>query len=246
VALIITVSSSLFSTGNVSPYTAAPTYTPGKHSLIVCFVASIYTITASLPSSVTGHGLSYTRLSQTGAIGSSVLLNTWVVDSGTSPTSAATVVTQGGSPTGCFIVEYEITGADLSVSASAAIAQQATNSSNSTSVALTTPMTQTVAGSLPMAWLAHNANEATTGKAGWTVGALATGNIASPNLGGLAEYKTTWDGDPNATWVTSGLARILALEVLPGANLFLPSTLTATGSGGPFFRNPLNYPDPAL
>jgi len=229
VALTFTYRSSIYSTTAAATYTAAPTYTPAANSLLIAFVGGALASSPTDPTGVTGHGLTFTKLTLTANLLSTThALSVWVANSGASPTSVACVATWGSNRTGGWVIEFESTGADVSGGAAAAIVQNPTNTGTATSGSVSLAAAGN-ALNRPIAFWCHLANEATTPKASpaWTETTGADGNFNNPATGAEGEFiASEWDGAPTASWTTSSAWRGIALEV----KATIPPAITGTGN----------------
>lgn len=134
-ALAFTRRASLYSTTAAASYATTGTYTPAANSLLVAFVVGAGTTDdPNHGTPFTGHGVSWSKLTlSANALSTTHALSVWVADAGSSPTSAACTAQWTSNRTGCAIIEFEITGAELGGGAAAAIIQNPTNTGTGTS-----------------------------------------------------------------------------------------------------------------
>jgi hypothetical protein len=211
---IPTFRASVFSTTSAASYAASPSYTPAAGSLLVAFVESSLASSPINPTSVTGHGVTFSSLSIAGALSTTHRVSVWVADSGAAPTAVATTASFGSTnQSGCSIIEYEITGVDLSGGAVAAIVQSPVNTGTGT----TGTVTLSAAGNsenIELAAFVHLANEGTTPRTNWTEPVGSDGNFNAPATGVEAQYRTdTFETTVSATWATSSAWLGVALEI---------------------------------
>jgi hypothetical protein len=229
-ALAFTYKSSLYSTTGAATYTGSPTWTPAANSLVVCFVVTTGATTWTTdPSGVTGHGLTYSKLTLgTSTLGTTHKLSAWVAKAGASPTSVAPVASVSGSPTGCALIEFEVTGHDDSGTALQAIVDS-TATNNGTS---TTPSVNLAAAghanNRGMIFVVQQSNTAPTAT-DWTLTAGAAGNYNTPATGAAAYFKTS-AFDTSGTATTANVAwRMIGIEV-KAATVSLPTVTTQAAS----------------
>jgi len=218
-AIVTTYRSSVYSTTAATSYTCAPTYTPAASSLLVACVVTTLGATPLDPTTVTGHGVSFTMLSLSARLLSTThAVSVWIANAGGSPTSVACVASYGAvSQTGGAIIEFEVTGADLTGTLAASIVQNPTNTGTATSgsVTLAAPGKPE---NRPLSFWLHLANEATTAQSLWTLTAGATGNFNTPATGAAGQYRAdSFETPATASWTTSALWRGVALEIKAAA-----------------------------
>src|SRR4051812_9279918 len=109
---VVTCRASVFSTTAASSYATTGTYTPAANSLLVAFVENSLAATPLDPTTFTGHGVTWTKLTLSSRLLSTThCVSIWVANAGGSPSSAAVTAGFGAvSQTGCSVVEYEIAG----------------------------------------------------------------------------------------------------------------------------------------
>jgi hypothetical protein len=257
VAIGIVYRSSIKSTTTAATYTCAPTWTPAAGSLLVAFVSSSYT-SPLVPTGVTGHGVTYTQLpTGTATLSTTHVLSIWVGLAGGSPTSTACVASQSGSPTGCAVIEFEVTGAHVSGTAAAAIVNSSfTNTGTSTTptVVLNAPGH---ADNRAMTFVLQLSNAAPTASGAWVIDSGASGNYNTPATGVAVLYDTSFNTAGAAT--TANVAwRMLGIEikaaqpvVVGGLQGERPYAITRTGGGvappaRPGLKGERGRPGPAL
>jgi hypothetical protein len=258
VAIGIVYRSSIKSTTTAATYTCAPTWTPAAGSLLVAFVSSSYT-SPLVPTGVTGHGVTYTRL-ETGVatLSTTHVLSIWVGLAGGSPTSVACVASQSGSPTGCAVVEFEVTGAHVSGAAVAAIVNSSfTNTGTSTTptVVLNAPGH---ADNRAMTFVLQLSNAAPTASGAWVIDSGASGNYNTPATGVAVLYDTASFNTAGAATTANVAWRMLGIEikaaqpvVVGGLQGERPYAITRTGGGvappaRPGLKGERGRPGPAL
>jgi len=216
-AIGITYKSRVASTTGATSYTCAPTWTPAAQSLAVAFVVTCLAATPLDPTTVTGHGVSYSKLTLSArTLSTTHAVSIWVAKMGASPTNVACVASYGAvTQTGGLIIEFEVTGHDNSGTALAAIIQNPTNTGTATSGNVTLAGAGGV-NNRPMSFWLHLYNEATTPKASqnWVETSGADGNFTNPPTGGEAQHNvTSFDTAPTASWTNSSLWRGVAIEI---------------------------------
>jgi len=232
-ALAITYKGKIASTTAATSYTATTSWTPTADSLLVAFVVTCLGSSPVDPTTVSGHGQTYSKLTGFSAytLSTTHLLSIWVAKAGSSPTSTAASASYGAvNQTGGVVIEYEITDADLSGTAAQAFIQTVTANGSATSHTGTNLLN--AAGSSDnraMAFYVHLANEATTPAGGnWTETSGADGNFNTPATGAEVQHTaSTFDRTPAASWTTSSAYRVFAVEIKRNQNV----TVTLTGLG---------------
>lgn len=219
-ALGFTFRASIFSTTAATSYATTSTYTPAANSLLVAFEVNSLASSPLEPSTFTGHGVTWTKVTLTGAgrlLSTTHSISIWVANAGASPSSAAATAGFGAvSQTGCAIIEYEITGADMTGGAVNAILQAITSTGTSNNVTATNLLNDNHAElNKAMAFWVHLANQATTeGGGNWSEPAGSDGNFNSPATGAEAQITaTTYDRSPAASWATSSAYIVAAVEI---------------------------------
>lgn len=192
---IITYRASVYSTTAASVYSTTGTYTPAPNSLLIAFVVGSVAASPTDPDHATapfaGHGVAWTKLTLTAnTLGGTHALSVWVAKSGPTPTSAACTAQWATNRTGCAIIEFEVTGADLSGTAAQAIAQNPTTTGTGTGTGNQTLASPASALNRALACFLHLANEGTTPRAGWTETAGADGNFNNPATGFEASFRS--------------------------------------------------------
>jgi len=212
-AIQITYKSSSYTTsaGNV---TCSPTWTPQANSLIVAFCALTYASSPVDPTGVAGHGISYSAMTLgTSTLSTTHKLSGWAAKAGASPSSAACVATVSGTTTGGLVIEFEVTGAD--VSGTALQAFQATNASNTGTS--TTP-TVTLAGftdalNRAMTFAVVLANAAPTTSGAWILTTGAAGNFTNPATGAVALFENNQFDTAGACNTSNAAWRMVGIEI---------------------------------
>lgn len=206
--------SGVYSTTAATSYTAAPTWTPGANSLLVAFVVTTLGATPLDPTTVTGHGVSFTKLTLSArTLSTTHAVSVWIADAGASPTSVACVASYGAvSQTGGAVIEFEATGADMTTLAGSVV-QNPTNTGTATSGSVTLASAGN-ANNRPISFWLHLANEATNAQTNWTLTAGATGNFNTPPTGAAGQFRSdAFETPATASWTGNVLWRGVALEV---------------------------------
>ena len=215
-AIGITYKSRVASTTGATSYTCSPTWTPAAQSLAIAFVVTCLAATPLDPTTVTGHGVSYSKLTLSArTLSTTHAVSIWVAKMGASPTSVACVASYGATQTGGLIIEFEVTGHDNSGTELAAIIQNPTDTGTATSGSVTLAGASG-ADNRPMSFWLHLTNEVTNPKSSpaWTETSGADGNFTNPPTGGEAQFITSqFDTAPTASWSTSSLWRGVAIEI---------------------------------
>ncbi|MEO6401123.1 MAG: hypothetical protein ABIP62_03830, partial [Vicinamibacteria bacterium] len=166
----------LYSTTRSTTYTGAAAWTPAATTLLVAFVVGAGSVVD--PTGVTGHGLTYTKVTlPANTISTTHAMSVWVAKAGASPTSAAASVTFAATALGAALVEYEVAGADLSGILPTAAIVQAVTSNGTGTVASTTLLAGSTANGV-MYFVSHLAAEGATPNALWTEG--SDGSFINP------------------------------------------------------------------
>jgi hypothetical protein len=215
-ALVITFRSSVADTTSAMTYTCAPTYTPAANSLLV--VGYVTSPEGIDPDSITGHGVSFTKLPITDeVIGVARRVGIWVANAGASPTSAAVVATFATNRTGCIIIEFEVTGADMSGGATGAIVQSPSLEAGSSTGWTATNLLAAAshADNRAIAFWANAANGVITEAGGnWAEPTGADIGHPSPTTRLEAQYTpSTFDRSPAASWSAAVDSMVAAVEI---------------------------------
>lgn len=211
---------SVFSTTAATSYATTTTYTPAANSLLLACEVNSLAATPLEPSTFTGHGVTWSKITITGAgrlLSTTHSVSLWVANSGATPTTAAATAGFGAvSQTGCAIIEHEITGVDMTGGASAAILQaiSATGVSNNVTAANLLGDDHAEANRSLAFWV-HLANQATSpGGGNWAELAGADGNFNSPATGAEVQVSANvMDPSPAASWTTSIDYLVLGVEI---------------------------------
>lgn len=200
-------------------------YTPGNDSLLLAWFA---TSNAIEPSSVTGHGLSYTKIvgTSTSNVGQSSI---WGAISGSSPDSTALTVNYGSTVSDIVLYDLEFTGVEVSGGVGGAIVQNQIGSS-STSVT-TINCTLSAAGNAnnrPVAGCFIAANEAITEDSNY-VEVHDTGHSALVRRLSVSFQSGGFDTTVTHSWTSSVAVQSRAIELLASGGT--PS-VTATDDFG--------------
>ena len=193
-SLAVSLGVAFRNTAGASVYTSTA-YTPTANSLLVAFIVGTAT-TPTDPTTVTGHGITYSKVvagTPPIVVAADHGMSVWVAKALATPTSAGVSATWGSNRSSGAIVEYVVTGADVSGTALNAIAQSPTTSGTGTS-ALTTLAAASNTKNAVLYFVTHAANETTLAGAGWTLsppdptlisytaGAKRAGNAARDRL----------------------------------------------------------------
>jgi len=240
----ITYRSSLYSTSNsASPYTATTAWTPAANSLVVALVVN--TATTPADPTVTAHGVSLTRVGTIQTVSTTHKMSLWAGDAGASPTNAAASATVSGTPTGCTVIEFEVTNWNTSLGAAETIfGVNNTANGTATSGSVPVPLFPSAGSneSAIMSFFMHLANEATTGQGGnWTLTAGASGNYNTPASSGAGQHNVTDVAGVNATasWTTSSAWRGLTIQLQGTTALTQPSENIKVSDSVTAVLNPL-------
>jgi len=198
-----TYKSNIYSTTDTTSYQAGTSWEPSANSLLLAFVIGSSTANAN-PTSVQGHGVSYTLFANLACnfAADYYSLSVWVAKSdGTTNTSAANA-TWASNRTAGVVVEYEVTGVDLSGTAAEAIA--------SSNTAYQGGFDETFSINIGNAASANNRTVAfiwswtdyyLTNGAGYTLGSKGS-LTGSPYLSAMVEHKT--DSFSNTATASAG------------------------------------------
>lgn len=213
-AVTSTWKAAIYSTTTASSYATTGTYTPKSHALLVAFVVTTLGATPLDPTTVTGHGVSFTKLTLSArTLSTTHAVSVWVANSGASPSTAAVTADYAGvSQTGGVVIEYEVEGADMSTSAVAAIVQNPTNTGSGTAQTVTLAAAGNSANRA-LIFGVHLSNTAPTAAGAWTLTAGAAGNFNTPATGAIGLFN-------NSSFDTAGAAtganvswRMVGLEI---------------------------------
>jgi hypothetical protein len=215
---------------NNTTHTTA-SYTPAANSLLILFVVAQSGTTFS---NVTGHGLAsgtYTQVGTTSA-GGGQSMALFVAKAGSAPNSTgASVDVSNNRPV--TMVEYYVTGADLTGTAAQALAQTVTTvSSSNGTTASTTLAAASNAKNAVMYFVVHGGaagtNQVASPAAGWTEGSDSgtnhTSGSPSNDAGIESQYNLTFSTAASATWATSSAWAAKALEIKVAAAATLIDT----------------------
>lgn len=228
---VITYRASLYSTTNATSYATSTTYTPAANSLLVAFVA-VSATSPVVPPTIAGHGLTWSAVTLTDhALSTTHRIDVYVALAGASPSSAAfTVSGYSGNQTGAVLIEFEITGHDLSVTALNNIIQSPTATGSGTTGTVTLA-SAAVSTNRPLSFFVHLANEATTPRTNWTETASADGNYNNPATGGEAQFRSdAFETTSTATWLTSSSWLGVALEIKGAPDQSVTGTVISSGT----------------
>lgn len=209
-----TYRASVYSTSAAASYATTGTYTPNVNSLIVVFEVNSLASNPLEPTSVTGHGVSFSKLTLSARLLSTThSLSAWVANAGATPSSAAVTASFNAvNQTGCALIEFEVTNWS-GASAVAAVIQNPTNNGSATSGSVTLSAASK-STNRPLAFFVHLANEATTPRVNWTETAGADGNFNNPATGAAGQFRNdAFETTASATWTGNVAWRGVALEI---------------------------------
>jgi hypothetical protein len=187
------------------------TFTPAPNVLLLAVVNATGTAALTDPTSVTGNGATWTEVAQIALPAGGSPIRLYAALSGSSPTDTAFSVTFGSAPNGCNLSVYEITGADVSGTAAAALVQTVTNSGSGTSGSVTLAA-GSHASNRPFAAFSWAANEAGTEDADFDE--LHDTGHASPARRTEVQWRSdAFDTATNATWTSSVTWAAIATEL---------------------------------
>lgn len=197
------------STTDATTYSSG-SWTPPANALLVCWVINRSTV--DTPTSVTGHGATYTRAATvTDAAG--LRMHLYVADSGGSPSAGTDDVVFAATQGGCHVMVHAFQGVDLSGGAVAAIVQSVVTAlaATGTSGSLTLAAAGNAANRPISAW-AHRANEVTTPATNWTEIDDGQFPTTAPSSSAECQWRSdAFDTAAAASWTTSiGFAGIAA------------------------------------
>jgi hypothetical protein len=212
-AIQITYKSSIYSTsaGNL---TCSPTWTPATNALVVAFVVTTYASSPVDPTGVTGHGLTYSAMTLgTSTLSTTHKLSGWVAKTGASPTSVACVATVSGTTTGGAVIEFLVTGADVS-----GTALQALQDTTATNTGTSATPTVTLAGATDalnraMTFVVVLANSSPIASGNWILTTGAAGNFASPSTGAASLFENNQFDTAGAAISANANWRMVGIEI---------------------------------
>lgn len=212
-AIQITYKSSIYSTsaGNL---TCSPTWTPQANSLLVAFCALTYASSPVDPTGVAGHGISYSAMTLgTSTLSTTHKLSGWVAKAGASPSSAACVATVSGTTTGGLVIEFQVTGADVS-----GTALQALQATTATNTGTSSTPTVTLAGATDalnraMTFVVELANSAPVALGNWILTTGAAGSFTNPPTGGAAMFENNQFDTAGAAATANVAWRMIGIEI---------------------------------
>lgn len=260
-APVLTYKSSVYQTTNTaSTVTGSPTWTPAANSLLVCFVCTAYSASPTDPTAVNGHGIAYTKVPLgTSTLSTTHQLSCWVALAGATPTSAApaaTVTSTNG--TGDLLIEFEVTGADVTGTAlQAIIDSSATNNGTSTTPTVTLKAPGHT-DNRAMTFVVQLSNAAPTAAGSWAIQAGASGNFNTPATGAAVLTEAAAFDTAGAATTANVAWRMVGIEikaaqpvVVGGLNDNRPYASLQTGGGvsppaTPGLKGERGRPGPAL
>lgn len=225
-AIQITYKSSVYSTATGNK-TCAPTWTPQANSLLVAFAALSYASSPVDPSGVTGHGLTYSAATLgTSTLSTTHKLSCWVAKAGASPSSVACVAAVTGTITGGLVIEFEVTGANVSGTALQALQDTTATNNGSSTTPTVTLAAATDALNRAMTFVVVLANAAPTTSGSWILTSGAAGNYNTPATGGAALFENNAFDTAGAANTSNAAWRMVGIEIKADTTLAIypPST----------------------
>ncbi len=210
--------------GAALTFTSSPTWTPAANSLLIAWISSA--TEEVTPTSVTGHGVTYTKIGNLIQLGTGPnlgVLELWAAKAGASPTSVAVSATWALARSGVDISEEEVTGHDNALTLATGAGQmfpQVVSAGNSNVAATSRSLTLAAAAhanNRPISAFIHQANEVKTPQASWTE--LDDGGYTSPNRSMETQYRSdVFDTTAGASWATSRASAGMAAEIAEAAS----------------------------
>lgn len=213
-AIQITYKSSIYDTSAAATYTCSPTWTPQANALLLAFCSLSYASSPVDPTGVTGHGITYSAATLgTSTLSTTHKLSCWVGKAGASPTSVACVASASGTTTGGLVIEFQITGADVSGTALQAL--QASSASNNGTSATPTVTLASAADALnrAMTFCVVLANAAPTTSGSWILTSGAAGNYNTPATGAVALFENNQFDTAGACNTSNAAWRMVGVEI---------------------------------
>ena len=225
-ALTITFRESVYSTSAATAYATTGTYTPAENSLLIAFVVGSLASSPTDPSSVTGHGVTWAKITlASNTVGGTHAISVWVANSGASPSTTAVTANWGSNRTGAAVIEFEVTGWNVSNPVENAIIQKPVNTATTGTTGTVTLATAKYNDNRPLSFWVHLANEATTPRTNWTETTGADGNYNTPATGAEAQFRSdAFETTASATWTTTINWFGVAIEVQAALELPFPQT----------------------
>ncbi len=210
--------------GALVTLTSSPTWTPAANSLLITWISS--STEEVSPTSVTGHGVTYTKIGNLIQLGTGPnlgVLELWAAKAGASPTSVAVSATWVFARSGVSISEEEVTGHDNALSLAIGAGQmfpQVVSAGNSVATATSRTLTLAAAAHVnnrPISAFIHAANEVKTPQTSWTE--LDDGGYTSPNRSMETQYRSdAFDTTAGASWTTARASAGMAAEIAEAAS----------------------------
>jgi hypothetical protein len=240
-ALTLTYRVKYHSTSAASSMATDSTYTPAANSLSVVFVCNSLASTPLDPATVSGHGISYTKVTLASRLLSTThCFSVWVAKMGSSPSSAAvTADWSGTNQTGGTIIEYECTGAEIGGTALAAIIQNNVATGTSNNVTSTNLLAaEKKASNAALAFWVHLTNESggTLTAGSFTAGVALAGFNTPATTAGAQHTTGTFSRSPQASWTTSAAYAVAAVEIGASVDLATQAGTSASGTLAPSDR----------
>lgn len=212
-AIQVTYKSSIYNTA-AGGLTCSPTWTPPANELVIAFCVNTYASAPVDPTGVTGHGLTYSALTLgTSTLSTTHKLSAWVAKTGASPTSVACISTVSGTTTGGAIIEFLVTGADVSGTAlQAIVAATATNTGTSTTPTVTLSAAADALNRAMTFVVSLSITDITT-SGSWTLSAGAFGNFNTPATSAAALFKNNVFDTAGAATSANVAWRMVGVEI---------------------------------
>ncbi len=216
-ALVFTNRASQFVTTNATSYVSSTSFTPTAGNLMVLAGYWSSTDTAEAQAtSCSGNGVTYSQHATTQFVSGVASGAVWAGIVPASPTlGSVTISGWATARTGIGFQIWEISGADVSGTALAAIANVVINtpaSATSGTITMTGPLNT---GNLCCGFFDHTASENIVQDANNTLD--ATGNYATPARGAGGVHNTSTYANIGASWTTSAAWRGFGIEIKAAA-----------------------------
>ncbi len=230
-ALAFAERTSTYTTTNATSYATGTSFTPASNSLMVAFVfASSTDTSSSVPTSVSGNGVTYSQHSNILFASGVCTGSVWAGIASSPSNGTVTASGWGTSRTGAGISVFEITGADVSGTALAALVSvnTITGTGTSATVTMTGPVT---AGNLNCGFFDHTASENISAAGSNAIG--STGNYATPARGLGSVFNNASYANISGSWTTSAAWRAFGVEIAiaPAVGGSTVKQLAALGCG---------------
>ena len=216
-AIVFANRASQFVTTNATSYVSSTSFTPTAGNLMVlCGYWSSTDTAEAQATSCSGNGVTYSQHATTQFVSGVCSGAGWAGIVPASPTlGSVTISGWATARTGISFQIWEISGADVSGTALAAISQVFTNRGTATSGSVTMTGGPLATGNLACGFFDHTAAENISAGTGCTLD--ATGNYATPNRGAGGVHDTSTYANPAASWTTSAAWRGFGIEIKAAA-----------------------------